>query len=71
MQRASIRKQKLSVHEGVKFICDQCEYEATRRSHVTEHKKAQPDGLTFDCDQCDNKSSWRRMLFGHVQSLHE
>ena len=52
MQRASIKKQKLSVHEGVKFICDQCEYEATRRSHITEHKKAQPDGVTFDGDQC-------------------
>ena len=48
MQRASIRKQKLSVHEGVNFICDQCEYEATRRSHLTEHKKAQSDGVTFD-----------------------
>ena len=41
MQRASLTKQKLSVHEGVKFICDQCEYAATTRSHFTEHKKVQ------------------------------
>ena len=66
MQRASIKKQKLSVHEGVKFICDQCEYEATTKSHLTEHKKAQPDGVTFDGGQCDYKSSWRSMLVRHV-----
>ena len=71
MQRASITKQKLSVHEVVMFICDQCEYEATRRSHISEHKKAQPDGVTFDGDQGDYKSSWRRMLVGHVKSVHE
>ena len=66
MQRASITKHKLSVHEGVMFICDQCGYEATTRSHLTEQKKAQPDGVTFDGGQCDYKSSWRSMLVRHV-----
>ena len=60
-----------SVHEGVKFICDQCDYEATTRSHLAEHKKAQPDWVTFDCDQCDYKSSWRSKLVGHVKAVHE
>ena len=71
MQRASLTKQKLSVHKGVKFICDQCEYAATTRNQFTEHKKVQPDGVTFDCDQCDYKSSCRSMLVGHVKSVHE
>ena len=39
MQRASVPKHKLSVHEGVKSLCDQCGYEATTRSHITEHKR--------------------------------
>ena len=43
MQRASLTKQKLPVHEGVKLICDQCKYAATTRSHFTEHKKVQHD----------------------------
>ena len=66
MQRASTTKHKLSVHEGVKIICEQRGYEATTSSHLTEHKKAQPDGVTFDGGQCDYKSSWRSMLVRHV-----
>ena len=47
MQRASLTKQKLPVHEGVKLICDQCKYAATTRSHFTEHKKVQHEGSHF------------------------
>ena len=30
---------KLSVHEAVKSIRNQCGYEAMTRSHITEHKR--------------------------------
>ena len=76
MQRASLTKQKLSVHEGVKLICDQCEYAATTRSHFTEHKKVQHEGSHFivtsdNCYQCDYTAIQNWLPIRHKQHVHE
>ena len=76
MQRASLTKQKLPVHEGVKLICDQCKYAATTKSHFTEHKKVEHEGSHFtvtsdNCYQCDYTAIQNWLPITYKQHVHE
>ena len=46
-----------SIHKGVKFPCDQCDYKATRTGPLLEHIKSIHEGVKFPCDQCDYKAT--------------
>ena len=54
-----------------KFACDQCEYEATRQSHLTLRIQALHEGVKYDCDHCDFKGTTQGSLKRHVQSMHD
>ena len=53
-----------SVHEGIHFNCDQCEYKSTVDNYHNRHRKSLHEvcsyllhlGRHFICNQCDNKS---------------
>ena len=42
-----------SVHEGVKYPCDQCNYKATWSSTLQQHLKSVHEGIKYSCDQCN------------------
>ena len=35
----------MSKHEGFKYPCDQCEYEASKKSNLKTHKMAKHEGV--------------------------
>ena len=35
--RKGLRQHNMSKHEGVKYACNQCDYQATRQDHLTRH----------------------------------
>ena len=60
-----------SVHQGVKFRCDQCDYQATKQSHLTTHIQSIHEGIKYACDQCDYRASTQSSLTRHIQSVHK
>ena len=69
--KSTLTKRKRSVHEGVKYACNQCDYNATKQSHLTAHIQSMHDGVMFACDLCDQQFKWRSMLKTHIKIRHD
>ena len=41
-----------SKYEGVKYACDQCDYQATQQSYLKYHIKSKHEGVKYACNQC-------------------
>ena len=51
-EQGSLRKHKQSLHEGVKYNCDQCSYQATEHCSLRKHKLSIHEGAKYNCDPC-------------------
>ena len=54
-----------SVHEGIRFSCEQCDYKATSRANLKKHVQGRHAARTLPCDYCDEyvgKPTWPRLL---------
>ena len=64
------RKYRKSKHEGNKYKCQQCDFQAEYycrlQRHVIKH-----EGYKYQCQQCDYITSQTTTLRKHVQSDHE
>ena len=38
--KENLYKHRISVHEGIKYPCGQCEYQATRKDNLDQHKRS-------------------------------
>ena len=59
-----------SIHEGVRYPCDQCDFQARRKSSLTEHI-LKHEGVKYSCDQCDSQFTDKSSLPKHIQTQHE
>ena len=57
--------------KGVKYACNQCDYQAGYRSNLTTHIQSQHEGVKFACNQCDYQATTQRHLTTHIQSQHK
>ena len=57
--------------EVVKFPCDQCDYNATRKHRLLTHIKLIHENVNFYCYQCDYKASKKHHLLKHIKSIHD
>ena len=58
-------------HEGVKYPCNQFEYQATQRSNLQIHILAKHEGVKYPCNQCYYQATRQGDLQRHIQSVHE
>ena len=58
-------------HEGVRYDCDQCDYQATQQGNLTVHIQTKHEGVRYACDQCDQQFTRKSSLTSHNQSKHE
>ena len=61
----------MSVKEGVKYPCDQCDYKATLPHHLQQHIKSIHDGVKYPCNKCDYKATRPDNLQQHIKSIHD
>ena len=64
-------RQLQSIYEGKKQPCDLCDYQATKRGHLTSHKQSKHEGKKYPCNSCDYQATKRGHLTTHKQSKHE
>ena len=56
---------------GLKYACNQCDYEATHCSSVTRHIQSKHEGVKYACSQCDYQATRQAHLTTHIKSKHE
>ena len=55
----------MSLHESVKYPCNQCEYKATQRSNLKTHKMSVHENVKYPCNQCEYKATTNSSLKTH------
>jgi len=59
-----------SVHEHVRYPCDQCEFQATTTWDLKRHTATVHEGVRYHCDQCEFKSTAMHYLRKHLKTVH-
>ena len=63
---------KRAIHEGVKFSCLECEYQATQKGDLTRHTQSVHErNQKYQCFFCDYQSARKDQLTNHQKSVHE
>ena len=73
-KKTSLKVHIASVHEKIRFECDQCDYKASHRKATTLHKMSMHEGKFLKCDQCDKQfqiMNGKRRLAIHKRFNHE
>ena len=64
------RAHRQSVHEGIKYPCDQCEYKATAMGSLRRHYNAIHSGHKYPCSECEHVSNTPANLKYHHNTVH-
>ena len=54
------------VHEGVKYLCGQCDKEFSQREHQRAHA-----GVKYICQQCNHQTTSQENIAQHQRTVHE
>ena len=60
-----------SVHEGIKYPCNLCDYEANQQISLRSHVKSIHEGVRYECEHCDKEFSHKSDLTIHIKGKHE
>ena len=53
--QGSLNMHMQTVHEGLKFPCDECDKQFTQKGYLNVHMKSVHEGKTFICDKCEKR----------------
>ena len=56
---------------GIKYRCEECDYQANRKQGVDSHVKIKHMGIKFMCDECEYKAGSQQGLKVHKRSVHK
>ena len=58
------------VHQGRKYSCELCGFQATYQSSVTSHHQSVHQGLKYPCHLCDYQATQKSNIKRHIQTKH-
>jgi len=58
-------------HMGVRFKCDQCEREFSRKDTLQNHVKSKHEGKRYSCDKCGSEFGSPTSLCNHRARMHK
>ena len=56
--------------KGLKFPCDQFNYQATTKGSLAKHRRVAHEGVRFPCRYCNKQYTRREHLTKHQRNLH-
>ena len=65
------KEHQKSVHDGVKYPCKNCNYQATTMKNLKRHKKSVHDGVKYPCKICSYEAAQKGHLKEHQKSVHD
>ena len=69
--KRNLLKHIQSVHKGIKYPCNQCEYKATQQGNLKTHIESVHEKVKYPCHQCEYKATRQSNLKTHIESVHE
>ena len=54
-EQGCLKRHIESIHEGVKYPCNQCDKQFTEQGNLTKHVQAKHEGVKYACNQCDKQ----------------
>ena len=66
----SVTRHQKSTHIGIQYPNDECEYKATRKSHLASHQTVHM-GRKQTCTECGQQFTLKRSLILHQKSIHK
>ena len=69
--KGDMKRHQESRHKGIRYSCNQCEYQATKQQHLKTHQQSMHVGIRFFCDQCDYQAKLAHQLKTHKKITHE
>ena len=70
-EKGNLKRHQQAVHEGKKYSCDKCGYQATSQGSLKRHREAKHEGVTYSCDDCNYKAAFKAGLVQHIRVKHE
>ena len=61
---------KETKHEGMRYICDQCDNTFARFHVLNRHRASKHDGMRYNCTKCSATFSWKSSIFKHNKLNH-
>ena len=68
--RSNLVKHYRSEHEGIRYPCNHCDYQAKRLSHLKDHISAKHSEDIIKCDFCDFETKWKQQYRKHMKDYH-
>ena len=59
-----------TVHQGSRYACNQCDYQAKTQSNLTIHIQSKHEGVKYACDKCDYQATQKGSLTRHLKTKH-
>ena len=69
--RHQARGYQEAIHEGKKYPCRECDYQATSKGHLVRHQQELHDGKKYTCRECEFQATTNGSLTQHQQAVHE
>ena len=60
----------ITKHEGIKYPCNQCDYQATQQRLLQTHIQSVHEGIKYPCNQCDHQATQKSDLKRHKKTRH-
>ena len=60
----------MSVHDSIKYLCNQCDCKFTRKGNLKTHIISVHENVQYLCNQCDSKFTQKGNLKTHIMSVH-
>ena len=58
------------MHDGLRYACDKCDYQATQTGTLKQHIRSLHEGIQQFCDKCDFKTVWPKSIKDHQRRKH-
>ena len=57
-----------SIHEGIKYPCNQCDYQATEKAKLRQHIAGKHSDTILQCELCGYQTKWRVHYNAHKKT---
>jgi hypothetical protein len=55
---------------GIKYSCEQCDFQATKKSKLTKHQQSVHIGITHPCQECEQQFTLTNSFTSHQKSMN-
>ena len=59
------------MHEGIKYACDQCDYQGQQKGSLKLHIQVKHEGVKYTCELCDYVTAWKTEMTKHKRKNHK